>query len=121
MHKSRKNRLAKARSEVRNSDATVSERYWGKTPVMGMVDREARKVRAAVVPNVCRETLQNKILSEIERGSKSQRAISQIEFIRSLLNIHTCYGFRGDPSKLKGVMLTAYFEETELSSAEKVC
>jgi hypothetical protein len=70
MHKSRKLRLAKARSEVRDSEATVSARYWGKTAVMGMLDREARKVRATVVPNVKRETLQNRILAEIEHGSK---------------------------------------------------
>jgi transposase-like protein len=37
---------------------------------MGMLDREARKVRAAVVPNVKRETLQNRILGEIAHGSK---------------------------------------------------
>jgi transposase-like protein len=70
MHKSRKNRLSKARSEVRNCDATVPERYWGKVPVMAMLDRDARKVRASVVPNVRRETLQNKILNGIEHGSK---------------------------------------------------
>lgn len=40
-----------------------------KTPVMGMLDRELRKVRAKVVPNVKRETLQNAILVEIEKGS----------------------------------------------------
>jgi transposase-like protein len=40
-----------------------------KTPVMGMLDRELRQVRAKVVPNVKRETLQNAILAEIERGS----------------------------------------------------
>src|SRR5712692_10749912 len=70
MHKSRKLRLAKARSEVRDSEATVSARYWGKTAVMGLLDREARKVRATVVANVKRETLQNRILAEIEDGSK---------------------------------------------------
>jgi transposase-like protein len=41
-----------------------------KTPVMGMLDRELRQVRAKVVPNVKRETLQNEIISQIERGSK---------------------------------------------------
>ncbi len=41
-----------------------------KTPVMGMLDRELRQVRAKVVPNVRRETLQNEILSQIEKGSK---------------------------------------------------
>lgn len=40
-----------------------------KVPVMGMLDRESRQVRAQVVPNVKRETLQNAILKEIETGS----------------------------------------------------
>jgi len=40
-----------------------------KTAVMGMLDRESRQVRAQVIPNVKRETLQNAILSEIETGS----------------------------------------------------
>ncbi len=39
-------------------------------PVMGMLDREARQVRAKVVPNVRRDTLQNEILNQIEKGSK---------------------------------------------------
>lgn len=38
-------------------------------PVMGMLDREARQIRAKVIPNVRRETLQNEILSQIEKGS----------------------------------------------------
>ena len=41
-----------------------------KTPVMGMLDRDARKVRAKVVPNVKRETLQNEILEHVEQKSK---------------------------------------------------
>ena len=41
----------------------------GKTIVMGMLDRDSRQVRAQVVPNVKRETLQNAILSEIAKGS----------------------------------------------------
>jgi transposase-like protein len=41
----------------------------GKTIVMGMLDRDSRKVRAKVVPNVKRETLQAAILTEIEKGS----------------------------------------------------
>jgi transposase-like protein len=40
-----------------------------KTAVMGMLDRDSRKVRARVVPNVKRETLQSAILNEIEKGS----------------------------------------------------
>jgi len=41
----------------------------GKAIVMGMLDREARKVRAEVVPNVKRETLQAQILDGIEKKS----------------------------------------------------
>ncbi|HWE87768.1 MAG TPA: IS1595 family transposase [Terracidiphilus sp.] len=37
-----------------------------KAIVMGMLDRDARKVRAKVVPNVKRETLQAEILNQIE-------------------------------------------------------
>ena len=41
----------------------------GKAVVMGMLDRELRKVRATVIPDVKRETLQNQILSAIEKKS----------------------------------------------------
>ena len=41
----------------------------GKTIVMGMLDREARQVRALVVPNVKRETLQNAVLQNVKYGS----------------------------------------------------
>jgi transposase-like protein len=41
----------------------------GKAIVMGMLDRDERKVRAQVVPNVKRETLQGAILKGIEKGS----------------------------------------------------
>jgi transposase-like protein len=40
-----------------------------KMNVFGMLDRESRQIRAKVVPNVKRETLQNEILSLVERGS----------------------------------------------------
>jgi transposase-like protein len=39
-----------------------------KVPVMGMLDREMRKVRTKVIPNVKRETLQNEILAQVEKG-----------------------------------------------------
>ena len=67
MHKSRKLRLAQARSEIRDKDA--SSRYYGKTAVAGLLDRESRKVRAEVVPNVRREVLQSRILNEVAPGS----------------------------------------------------
>jgi hypothetical protein len=37
---------------------------------MGMLDREIRQVRATVVPNVKRATLQEKILNNVEGGSQ---------------------------------------------------
>jgi transposase-like protein len=41
----------------------------GKTIVQGILDRNLRKVRAKVVPNVKRETLQNEILKNVKYGS----------------------------------------------------
>jgi transposase-like protein len=58
MHKGRKERV-KASA---NPDNEVA--------VMGLLDRESRQVRAQVIPNVKRETLQNEILRQIEKGSK---------------------------------------------------
>jgi transposase-like protein len=42
----------------------------GKTIVQGFLDRELRQVRAKVVPNVKRETLQREVLNEVKYGSK---------------------------------------------------
>jgi transposase-like protein len=42
----------------------------GKTVVMGILDRDLRKVRAKVVPNVKRETLQAEIMKQVKYGSK---------------------------------------------------
>jgi transposase-like protein len=42
----------------------------GKTIVLGMLDREAREVRAKVVPDVKRETLQTEILKNVKYGTK---------------------------------------------------
>ena len=41
----------------------------GKAIVMGILDRNLREVRAKVVPNVQRETLQNEILENVKYGS----------------------------------------------------
>jgi transposase-like protein len=40
-----------------------------KAVVMGMRDRETRQIRAKVIPNVKRETLQNEILENVEKKS----------------------------------------------------
>jgi transposase-like protein len=45
-------------------------RMDNKTPVIGIFDRESRKVRAKVIKNVKRETLQNEILKNIHYGSQ---------------------------------------------------
>ena len=59
MHAARRLKLRKAE----NGDA-------GKTIVFGMLDRELRQVRAKVIPNVKRETLQAEILKNVGRKSK---------------------------------------------------
>ncbi len=48
---------------------TAITQRTNKTPVLGMLDRESRQVRAQVVPNVKRETLQNAILNQLEGGA----------------------------------------------------
>lgn len=58
MHRSRRLKL----------QAAITQRTH-KVPVMGMLDREARQVRAKVVPNVRRETLQSAILNQVQPGS----------------------------------------------------
>ena len=42
----------------------------GKTVVMGILDRDLRQVRAKIVPDVKRETLQAEVLKEVKFGSK---------------------------------------------------
>jgi transposase-like protein len=40
-----------------------------KVPVMGMLDRDSRQVRAKVIPNVKRDVLQAEILRQVDKGS----------------------------------------------------
>ena len=80
MHKSRKEAMKRA---VDNSAPrwknTVS--FPGKTAVMGILDRNLRRVRAKVVPDVKRETLQIEILNQVEFGAKlySDQAVAYDE------------------------------------------
>ena len=46
--------------------------------MIGMLDREARQVRAKVIPNVKRETLQNEILNQIEKKSTLHTDLGQL-------------------------------------------
>jgi transposase-like protein len=68
MHYSRKMKIQKELTEVPAWKSTT--RYAGKTPIMGMFDRDSRKVRAKVVPNTRRDTLQTEILNGIHHGSR---------------------------------------------------
>ncbi len=65
MHNSRRVKLQAIRGQQRRGDVGV-----GKTAVAGILDRETRRVRATVVPNVRRDTLQAAILNCIAPGSK---------------------------------------------------
>jgi hypothetical protein len=69
MHKSRKIRINKMRAEIVNNNSVMPDRYLAKTPVMGILDRTQRKIRATVVKDVRRETLQARILKGVEKGS----------------------------------------------------
>ena len=69
MHRSRANRLNSVRASAVADRGEYMTRYQNKTPVIGILDRESRKVRAKVIPNVKRETLQNEILSNVKYGS----------------------------------------------------
>ena len=87
MHRSRKLKLQQIRGEQRRGDV-----YLGKTAVIGMLDRVTREVRTKVIPNVRRETLQNAILDNVERGSKlyTDSAVTydnlSAEFVHDVIN-----------------------------------
>lgn len=65
MHKDRRLRIQQLRGEVIHGD-----RYPGKATVMGVLDRETREMRATVVPNLKRDTLQRAVLKQVRYGSK---------------------------------------------------
>jgi transposase-like protein len=65
MHKNKKVELQRSRGEQIEPDLHI-----GKAIVMGMLDRDLREVRAHVIPNVQRETLQNAILKHVKYGSR---------------------------------------------------
>jgi transposase-like protein len=64
-----------------------------KTAVFGMLDRETRKVRAKVIPNVKRETLQAEILANVQHkatvytdGRASYDDLKRKEFVHETVN-----------------------------------
>ena len=46
---------------------------------------------------------------------------SERDFVRALVNIHTCYGFRGNPARLRIAMLTAYLDESGTHERKGLC
>jgi len=66
MHRKRANALNKVKSGSGSETRVLHE---NKAIVFGLLDRESRQVRAQVVPNVKRETLQNEILKNVKFGS----------------------------------------------------
>jgi transposase-like protein len=89
MHRSRRLKLQQIRGQQRRGDVAL-----GKTTVAGILDRETRRVRAKVVPNVRRDTLQAAILNSIAPGSKLYTdeaatyrwAAGESEFIHEMVN-----------------------------------
>ena len=87
MHADRRMKLKKA-----------ANGFAEKTAVVGMLDRDTRQVRAKMVPNVKRETLQNEILAQIEGkstvytdGYVGYETLAQRDFIHSTVNHATEY------------------------------
>jgi transposase-like protein len=67
MHRSRAMKLAKVKLE-QGSENRIH--YENKTAVIGILDRDSRQVRAKVVADVKRETLQKEILKNVKYGSR---------------------------------------------------
>jgi transposase-like protein len=59
-----------AKNMHRDRAKRYAEGHFGKTVVMGILDRDLRQIRAKVIPNVKRETLQAEILKNVKYGSK---------------------------------------------------
>jgi transposase-like protein len=96
--------LLTAWDTVVENPAWKDERGQGtkKTPVMGMLDREARQIRAKVIPRVSREVLQNQILENVSKGSRiltdeagGYRSLPELGFVHEAVN-HVKEYVRGD-------------------------
>ena len=98
-HESRRKRMAK---EVRDERTQVYNNTYGhKIAVQGIFDQETRQMRAKVVPNVRRETLQKQILDTIQFGStvwtdeaKAHKSLKE-HFVHKTVNHAVCYVNKG--------------------------
>lgn len=73
--------------------APLSGRATKKIPVMGMLDRETREVRAKVIPHVDRRVLQEAILQNVSPGSKiytdslpEYKNLKNLDFVHEAVN-----------------------------------
>jgi transposase-like protein len=65
MHPARR----KALSEARNSVLRGDTRFINKTAIMGILDRQKKRVHATVIPNVQGNTLKAELVKHVERGT----------------------------------------------------
>jgi transposase-like protein len=95
MHRERREKIKELRQ-------TRGEFKWpNKTVVFGMLDKDARTVRATVVPDIDRETLQSQILKNVAQGSTlhtdesfSYFGIREKQYVHEVVN-HTQQYVRG--------------------------
>jgi len=87
MHGKRRAALREAQNACLQGDT----RMLNKAAVVGLLDRDQRKVRAAVVPRINREVLQAEILKHVAHGSKIYT--DEAKYIWSLLKrgLHGTY------------------------------
>jgi transposase-like protein len=79
---------------IRNPDyKSEAGRATKKIPVVGMIDRETRKVRAQVIPEVKREVLMDAILKNVEKkstiytdGLRDYMSLPALEFVHDTVN-----------------------------------
>lgn len=81
--------MHKAKREAKITKRGGSE----KAAVMGMLDRNTRQVRARVIPNVKRETLQNEILNGVDKKSTlytdswtGYKDVAEKDFVHEVVN-----------------------------------
>jgi transposase-like protein len=94
MHRSRARELAKVKQGLGYENRVHHE---NKTAVIGILDRESRQIRAKVIANVRRETLQKEILKNVKFGSRvyTDQAVAydhlQWKYVHDTVNHADCY------------------------------
>jgi hypothetical protein len=89
MHQSKRDAL----KALKNAADTVGDtRMIGKTAVMGMFDREQRKIRTQILPAVTRKTIQSQLMNNVAHGSKIYTDESKVysnlpkEYVHAFVN-----------------------------------